>query len=214
MFLLIIDLHTHTYPKSDDSFIDINDLVVEARSRGLDGICVTEHDSFWPQDEITAISVKHNFLVIPGAEINTDSGHVLVFGLDKYIFGMHNPEFLQKVVETAGGVMIAAHPYRRRFLEEPALQPGAHEEMLQKALLDSFLPQCNGVEIANGRGSSAENRFSKEIALKLGKSGTGGSDSHRLNQVGTVGTSFHNKINNVSDLISEIRSGFFEPIIL
>ena len=87
--LLIIDLHTHTYPKSDDSFIDINELIVEARSRGLDGICLTEHDSFWSQDEITVISARHNFLVIPGVEINTDSGHVLVFGLDKYIFGMH-----------------------------------------------------------------------------------------------------------------------------
>ena len=151
---------------------------------------------------------------MPGAEIYTDSGHVLVFGLDKYIFGMHNPGFLQKAVETAGGVMIAAHPYRRRFLEEPALQPEAHEEMLQKALGDSFLPQCDGIEIVNGRGSSAENGFSKEIALKLSRSGTGGSDSHRLNQVGTVGTRFHNTINNVSDLISEIRSGCFEPIIL
>jgi len=211
---LIIDLHTHTYPKSDDSFIDINELIVEARSRGLDGICLTEHDSFWSQDEITVISARHNFLVIPGVEINTDSGHVLVFGLDKYIFGMHKPEFLKKVVDAVGGVMIAAHPYRRRFLEAPALQPEAREDMLQNALRDPFLSQCDGIEIVNGRGSDAENAFSKDITSKLNKPGAGGSDSHRLSQVGTVATSFHNEVSSVSNLISEIRSGFFEAISL
>ncbi|HIN06137.1 MAG TPA: PHP domain-containing protein, partial [Dehalococcoidia bacterium] len=40
---LLIDLHLHTYPKSDDSFMTPDDLIEAAKSQGLDGICLTEH---------------------------------------------------------------------------------------------------------------------------------------------------------------------------
>ena len=49
---MIIDLHNHTYPKSDDSFISPDELIIKAKDIGLDGICLTEHDSFWTNDDI------------------------------------------------------------------------------------------------------------------------------------------------------------------
>ena len=85
---MLIDLHTHSYPNSDDSFMDVNELIDGSKSLGLDGICLTDHDTFWSGDEIRELSNKHNFLIFPGCEINTESGHVLVFGLKKYEFGM------------------------------------------------------------------------------------------------------------------------------
>ncbi|MCH2527937.1 MAG: PHP domain-containing protein, partial [Dehalococcoidia bacterium] len=91
---MIIDLHNHTYPKSDDSFISPDELIIKAKDIGLDGICLTEHDCFWTNDDIELLSSKHNFLILPGVELNTDAGHVLAFGLEHYIFGMHKPEFL------------------------------------------------------------------------------------------------------------------------
>ena len=34
------------------------------------------------------------FLVLPGSEINTDAGHILVFGLQEYVFrACTNPPF-------------------------------------------------------------------------------------------------------------------------
>ena len=76
---MVIDLHSHTYPKSDDSFMAPDELVEAAKSAGLDGICLTEHDAFWSAEEIESLSRSHDFLVLPGSEINTDSGHVLAF---------------------------------------------------------------------------------------------------------------------------------------
>ena len=61
---MLIDLHTHTYPKSDDSFIGVDELIERAKQEGLDGICLTEHDAFWSVDEALDLSRKHEYLVI------------------------------------------------------------------------------------------------------------------------------------------------------
>ena len=82
--------------------MSVDELIEGSKSLGLDGICLTDHDIFWTADQAQDLSQKHDFLVIPGCEINTESGHVLVFGLTEYEFGMHKPEFLQASVARAG----------------------------------------------------------------------------------------------------------------
>ena len=42
--------------------------------------------------------------------------------------------------------MIAAHPYRRRFLEDPGHLPEARQEMLDRAIGDEFFGSCDGIE--------------------------------------------------------------------
>ncbi len=108
----------------------VDELIEEAKRVGLDGVCLTDYDAFWSLEETYALSQRHEFLVLPGVELNTDSGHVVVFGLDRYVFGMHKPAFLRVLVDQHGGVMIAGHPYRRRFLGEPALYSVARGAML------------------------------------------------------------------------------------
>ena len=49
---MIIDLHTHTLVGSDDSYIDIDELIEKAKKSGLDGVCITDHDWFWRQSTI------------------------------------------------------------------------------------------------------------------------------------------------------------------
>ena len=134
----MIDLHCHSYPKSDDSFMGVDELIEAAKAEGLDGICLTEHDSFWTHEEVETLSSRHQFLVLPGCEINTDTGHVLVFGLHRYIFGLHKALFLRAAVETEGAVIVAAHPYRRRFLEDPGTIPDARWAMLERAAGDEL----------------------------------------------------------------------------
>ena len=181
---------------------------------GLDGICLTDHDSFWTDEEVQNLSSKHNFLVLPGCEINTESGHVLVFGLGIYEFGMHKAEFLQAAIEKAGGAMIAAHPYRRRFLEEPAERPGVRDEMLERASGDGFFQMCQGIEALNGRGLTVQNEFSQELGGILSTNMTAGSDAHKIEQIGTVATEFQRPVSCLQDLIRELRGGRYQPIDL
>ena len=113
---MLIDLHNHTWPRSHDSVLDPADLASRAREAGLDGICLTEHDSVWDPVEAQRIAEDQNFLVIPGVEISTDDGHILAFGVEKYVFGMHRVGRLAEHVQERGGCLIAAHPYRRQIL--------------------------------------------------------------------------------------------------
>ncbi len=211
---MLIDLHTHSYPHSDDSFMSVDELIEGSKSLGLDAICLTDHDAFWTTEQIDDLSNSHNFLIIPGCEINTEAGHVLVFGLSKYEFGMHKPEFLQACVDKAGGAMIAAHPYRRRFIEEPAGKPGVREEMLERAGGDEFFQMCQGLEALNGRGLSIQNQFSLDLGGMLSVSMTAGSDAHKVEQIGTVATEFERPVSCLADLIKELQAGRFHPVDL
>ena len=208
---LLIDLHTHSYPQSDDSFVSADDLIDRAKDLGLDGICLTEHDYFWLYEDIKGLSRRHDFLVLPGSEINTDSGHILVYGLHEYVFGMHKPSFLRQLVTRRGGVMIAAHPYRRRYLAEPANSPEARAEMVERALSDQVFEMCDAIEGQNGRGSMDENLFSHDLGSAFGLQPTGGSDAHKVEQLGTVATRFERPVRNLDDLIAELKSGRFKP---
>ena len=211
---MLVDLHTHTYPGSDDSFMSPDELVETAKGSGLDGVCITEHDCFWDSSDILAISKRHSFLVLPGCEVNTDGGHVLVFGLDKYFLGMHKVAFLRHRVYQAGGVMVAAHPHRRRYRWEEARRPAAYESMVQSACDDPFFSFCDAIEVTNGRATDGENRFGLDLGGRLGLGSVGGSDSHRPTQLGTAATRFHARISSLDHLISEIKAGRFEPVAL
>ena len=211
---MLIDLHTHTSPYSDDSLMSPDDLVEAAKGAGLDGVCITEHGYFWESSEILDLSRRHRFLVIPGCEVNTDAGHALVFGLEQYLYGMHKPVFLRDMVDKAGGIMIAAHPYRRRYLPEKADEPDAYESMLDKACVDQFFSFCDAVEVLNGRATDGETSFSNDLCRCLGLGMAGGSDGHRLEDLGKVATRFHRDISSLEDLIGEITAGRFEPIVL
>ena len=211
---MLIDLHNHTYPKSDDSFMSPDELVDAARLAGLDGVCITEHDDFWPLDDAAELTKRHGILVLPGAEINTDAGHVLVFGLRRYRFGMHKPSFLRAEADSLGAVLIAAHPYRRRYLEDPASDPDVRAEMLARAIADPHLRIFDAVESFNGRGSHNENLFAHDLNQTLGLPCVGGSDAHRIHQIGTAATRFQRRINSLDDLITEIRTGRTAPVQL
>ena len=211
---MLIDLHAHTYPKSDDSFVSADELADAARQHGLDGICLTEHDDFWPMDAARQLTRRHGILVLPGAEINTDAGHVLVFGLHQYKFGMHKPSFLRAEADQHGAVLIAAHPYRRRFLADPGQDPEVRSGMLNRALDDEMLRLFDAVESHNGRGKKSENRFAEDLRQGLCLPGTGGSDTHRLGQMGTAATLFERRISSLEELIAELKGGRMRAVDL
>ena len=211
---MLIDLHTHSYPKSDDSFLSVDELIEGSKAAGLDGICLTEHDAFWSDEQVRELSRRHEFLVLPGSEINTDAGHVLAFGLRSYEFGMHKPEFLRASADRAGGILVAAHPYRRRFLEGPGRDPEARAEMLRRAAADPFFGLCEAVECLNGRGSPVQNLYSVDLCSSLEMPSVGGSDAHRAGQIGTAATEFFGRVECLDDLLRLLRSGEYRPVDL
>ena len=211
---MIIDLHTHSFPRSDDSFVGPDELIEKAKSIGLDAICFTEHDYFWDVHSLRDLSLRHDFLVLSGCEINTDSGHVLAFGLTEYRFGMHKVHVLDDLTRKAGGALIAAHPYRRRFLPEHAHKPDYYQQMIDDACADPIFEVCDAVEGLNGRATEGETKFSLDLSAQLEMRTVGGSDAHRLHTLGAAATEFHRRVDSVETLVQEIKAGRFQHVAL
>ncbi len=206
---MLIDLHTHTLPWSDDSNLEILELIPLAKQAGLDAICLTEHDWFRDKDTLTRLSQEHDFLILPGVEINTEDGHFLVFGVDKYSFGMHHTEYLKRVVDEVGGAMVLVHPYRRQLRDENDL-----EDAVEQYRQNPFFHFVDIIEVLNGRATERENQFSQELCRRLGLKDAGGSDAHSISDMPSCATLFEREISNVEELISELKAGRFRAVDL
>ncbi len=206
---MLIDLHTHTTPQSEDSYLTPDELITTAKRAGLDAICLTEHDRFWDDDDIAELSSKHDFLIFPGVEITTEQAHLLVFGLKKYIFGMHRAAFVRQLVDEAGGVIIVAHPYRRHYLLDEGPEGERYYPALTRACESPVFELADAIEVLNGRGSKNENAFSKDIAKRLGMPGIAASDAHEVEDIGRCATLFERRVSNLHELITELKAGRF-----
>jgi histidinol phosphatase-like PHP family hydrolase len=67
----------------------------------------------------------------------------------------------------------------------------------------------DAIEIGNGKLSEDENDMARKVAEKLGLPGTGGSDAHRVEEIGKWVTVFEREINNEPELVAELRAGRF-----
>ena len=206
---MLIDLHTHTFPNSDDSFLSPTELILRAKASGLDGICLTEHDWYWSHEAAAQLARELDFVVIPGVETNTDDGHLIVFGIDKFKFGMHHTDFLREMVDEKGGFMILAHPFRRNFYSQDDI-----EETVEKILQKPLFKYVDTIEILNGRAKPRQTEFSQELGRRLGWQGIGGSDAHELKDIPTCATYFERKVRNLEELIQELKAGRYKPVDL
>ncbi|CAM2794434.1 PHP domain-containing protein [Hathewaya histolytica] len=197
---MIIDTHLHENKYSEDSFLSLDEAISTAKQIGLDGICVTDHESNGLRKDIGPFFERDGILVIVGAEILTYEGDILVFGVENLPEEkLHAKELLQ-IVKNVGGVAICAHPYRNN-------NRGLGDNIRDlHTLLD-------GVETFNGSTSPHANLSAYSIAMefKLGCFGAG--DSHIAEKVGTYATEFKNPIKNEEDFINAVKSKNYCPVI-
>ena len=215
--MAVFDLHVHTVKGSSDSSLTPEQLIEEARRIGLDGVCLTEHSGGWEDLELGKVFGGSGLTVIRGLEVETDMGHVLVFGLHSYVAGMHRANQLRKSVNRAGGVMVSAHPFRNLFNRPPLnanllyKDLGTRTMTVAEAACHPVFEIVDEVEVANGANTGRENLFTLEVAGRLGFGGTGGSDVHSSQGLGRCVTVFEGDIRSESDLIDAIRARAFSP---
>ena len=155
--------------------------------------------------------------VVRALEVETNMGHVLVFGLPVYVNGMHRIEFLRETVDRAEGVMVSAHPFRNLFNKPPYnvnllfKDPDGHPRTVEEAAAHPLFDLVDAIEIANGSNSDGENRFALGVANHLGLGGTGGSDAHSTHGLGRYVTIFDGDVTSEADLIAALKAGTFRP---
>ena len=194
---MLIDTHLHTMEYSPDSFLPIAEAVARARQIGLDGLCVTDHDTLGAREVISQWRHKFGFPLFLGVEVLTTAGDFIVFGLDEAPKTRIAPHELISRVHRLGGVAIAAHPYRNNGR-------GAGD-------LIRVLPELDGIECFNGSTLHDANLKAFEAALETGVAALGAADAHLRERVGLFATDFHGTLKDESDLIAAVREGACSP---
>lgn len=200
-----IDLHIHTSPRSACSHLGLAELVETANHQKLDGICLTEHQVVWDLEDAEKLAAEGNIKVFRGNEFTTNQGDILVFGFDEDIKELLTIQELRQAVQNAGGYMVAAHPFRGF----KTFGIGQLQMTVDQACQRKVFEFVDAIEIGNGKLSDAENDMARKVADKLGLPGTGGSDAHRVDEVGRWVTVFEKDIRTEQELLTELQAGRF-----
>lgn len=187
-----LDLHNHTR-YSPDSRVDPAALVHRAQALGLDGIAITDHNSVaGVRGAIDAAADLPGFLVIPATEVSTAEGHVLGFGISDPIPRDLAPSETVERIVAAGGVAVAAHPYR--------FWSGLGERSTVSAKFAAY-------EVRNARTLRAGNERADRLAEGQRVGRTGGSDSHFLHEHGRAFTVLDRGPSTLDDVLQAIGAG-------
>jgi predicted metal-dependent phosphoesterase TrpH len=210
---VILDMHVHTNVGSYDSNLSPLELIQHGKAAGLDGVVVTEHDRGWDVGLARELGREHDFLILCGMEVSTDLGHILVYGLEEYVSGILYAETLRKVVDQVEGVMFAAHPYRRAFVNNNGRWDAPKPTLTVQEAADRTIVQLvDGLEIYNGATGDRENALAVAVREYVGARGIGGSDAHSEHGLGCCVTEFERQVRNERELVDELRGGRFRPI--
>ena len=87
------DLHIHT--KYSDGSGSPKDIIYNARKKGLNGIAITDHNTL--EGYFRAKDIDANITILPGFEVSTEAGHILVLGLEYLPKNMKCLKVWQKV---------------------------------------------------------------------------------------------------------------------
>lgn len=197
---MIIDTHIHENKYSFDSFIDFKECIHKAKTIGLDGLCITNHDNNDMINDIGNSTLIDNTLIIVGAEILTFEGDILVFGVRDIPKHKVSAKELLTYVNEKGGAAVAAHPFRNN-------NRGIGNNMKELSHL------LVGVESFNGSTLPNHNLQSYKLSAELNLPSLGASDAHIIDKVGTFATNFNYKIRDHRDFIEALKSGNFNPVV-
>lgn len=205
---MILDLHTHSV-KSDDSRARVESYCQWIRKRELpiDGFVLTEHRQFDDASDYRRLEDEYGLLILKASEVETDYGHVLVFGVNDdlraaFDFGRLDLPLRDVLAraERCGAAAVPCHPGRPNV--------GLFAHYAERGAVDGV----RVVEILNGGSRGDEDVVARKEADAHGYLGIGGSDSHIVSHVGRCATRFDREIRTSEDLVAALREEEFEAL--
>ena len=186
---LKIDLHTHSnYSDGIDSPLEI---LKAAILMDLDGFAVTDHNTLDGYFEIK--NYDCGLMIIPGYEVETDAGHILVLGLEELPLNVENIGYVELIewIRDRKGVSILAHP----AIEWPRYDKWIHSPPDAVEVLNASYPLWFLVD------------RSKRISDRIQATPVGGSDAHSSTTVGNAYSLINTKNFRLNSVLDSIKKG-------
>ena len=184
--------------------------IVARRKKGyrIDGFVLTEHRQFDLAVDYSALAARYGVTVLRGAELETDAGHVLVYGLSERFtsefdlsdVSLPYEDVFRGAVEF-GGIAVGAHAGRPRI--------GLAGHVAERGV---SLDAVRAIEQLNGGSDDEENAIAARFAVEHGLHGVGGSDAHYVSAIGRCLTAFQRSVTSVEALVEELRGGEYHPL--
>lgn len=191
------DLHMHS--SLGDGLNSVEQILdwVEHKT-DLDLISITDHDDVAASLVARDLVARgdYHFSVIPGQEVSTRNGHLLVYGTEERIPSSRSAAETASLVAEKGGWCIAPHPMSWLTLS----LWGSHlKELMAAGVL-------LGVEMINPSPAGRVGRRKARVFnnTQLGVAETGGSDAHRRELIGSAYTAFEG--HTEQDLLTSLRN--------
>lgn len=201
-----LDMHCHTHEGSVDSKISVEEYIRILREKGFDGMVITDHDTYngyryW-KEHIKGKKYR-DFVVFKGIEYDTNNaGHMLVIMPENVklrileMRGMPLPMLLF-IVHAFGGIVGPAHPFGEKYLSFA----NTRYFRMNRNIVDRF----DFLETFNSCETPERNMQARQLANIYNKPGFGGSDSHKLDCIGTAFTRLPEYVTKESELIDLVK---------
>jgi predicted metal-dependent phosphoesterase TrpH len=211
---VILDMHVHT-AASDDSTATIEgyvELIVAYRKfHPFDGFVLTEHRTYTPGLSLRRYWDEYGVLVLQGVEIDTNIGHLLVYGINDRVLErfdlsqrMHDGRRIISELTSLGAAAAPSHPFR---------------ESAFGTVMERDITEVSGVQMLesyNGQNRQKQNERAAALAAQHNLRELGGSDAHYLSPRWflTCATAFDDTFTSSEELVEALHYGTYSPIVL
>lgn len=188
--MILADLHIHTI-YSNDSSITPRDLVECLNNHNSVKVAaITDHDTIVGLEETIKLAAPYpDILIIPGVEISTPEGDILILGTKKL---PRKPWTIENVLNFShlnGAVSIVAHPYREYGMGDFA----------KKFNFDA-------IEVFNGESRLSANKMARALSKEMGIPGIAGSDAHDSSEICSIYTQINASL-DIKEILRAIKEG-------
>lgn len=189
--LIRADLHVHTIFSPDATIqpkVLVNQLIAHPY---IKAVAITDHNTVEGYFKVKELaSAYSDILIIPGVEVSTVNGDIILLGVAETPPKPWTVENLIDFARSRGGLVIAAHPYRAYGLGDSARNY-----------------RIDAIEVLNGGCPRQLNMLAEELAKETNLPGVAGSDAHEVDELWTV----YNEIQASRDLdevLKAVKRGF------
>ena len=188
--MIYADFHIHTV-FSNDSTITPKNLVNQlVRHNFVKVVAITDHDTIKGLKETIKLAAPYSDIrIIPGVEISTNQGDILVLGTTELPKKPWTIETIIDFAHSIDGIAIVAHPYREYGMGDLAKDY-----------------KFDAVEVLNGESSFEANKQAQKLSKTMKTPGIAGSDAHIPSEICSVYTEVKSSL-DIEEILKSIRKG-------